>query len=202
MVRGSIGTQRRTVSEQSSEQAAPESAKNRLLRDPVAGRSGSALGALAGGFFQVAFVTTDLDRFLQSIGDDLGADRFFVIRDAQVTDQTYRDEPCDARQDLAFGYAGTLQFEVIQPLSGVSSYSEFLSAHPQGGLHHTGILVDDYDEAVAELSKTCTKVQTGRVGETRFAYFDLLGTLGEYIEVLQLGEDFVELFERIRIQDF
>jgi hypothetical protein len=190
------------VSEQADEQGAPESAKSRLLHDPVAGRSGSALGILAGGFFQVAFVTTDLDRFLQSLSDDLGVDRFFVIRDAQVTDQTYRDKPCDARQNLAFGYAGTLQFEVIQPLSGESSYSEFLSVHPEGGLHHTGILVDDYDEAVTELSRKCTKVQTGRVGETRFAYFDLLGTLGEYIEVLQLGEDFVELFQRIRVQDF
>src|SRR5580693_5369930 len=186
----------------SNEQAGSGSAKSRLLCEPVAGRSGSTLGILAEGFFQVAFVTTDLDRFLQTLSDDLGVDRFFVIRDAPVTDQTYLDRPCDARQDLAFGYAGTLQFEVIQPLSGESSYSEFLSTHPEGGLHHTGILVDDYDEAVTELSRTCTKVQTGRVGETRFAYFDLLGTLGEYIEVLQLGADFVELFQRIRVQDF
>jgi methylmalonyl-CoA/ethylmalonyl-CoA epimerase len=178
------------------------SAKSRLLRDPVAGKSGSALGALAGGFFQVAFVTTDLDRFLGSLSDDLGVDRFFVIRDAPVTDQTYRGKPCDARQDLAFGYAGTLQFEVILPLSGESSYSEFLARHPEGGVHHTGVLVDDYDVAVAELSQRSTMVQTGRVGETRFAYFDLVGTLGAYIEVLQLGDDFVELFERIRTQEF
>src|SRR5580658_3044072 len=143
------------------------SAKSRLLRDPVAGKSGSALGALAGGFFQVAFVTTALDRFLESLSDDLGVDRFFVIRDAPVTDQTYRGKPCDARQDLAFGYAGMLQFEVIQPLSGESSYSEFLASRPEGRLHHTGILVDDYDEAVAGLSERCTVVQTGRVGETR-----------------------------------
>jgi hypothetical protein len=193
------------MSAQSHEQVLNGTAKTRLLRDPVAGRSGSELGALAGGFFQVAFVTRDLDRFLQTLSDDLddlGVDRFFVIRDAQVTDQTYRNRPCDARQDLAFGYAGTLQFEVIQPLSGESSYSEFLSARPEGGLHHTGILVDDYDEAVSELSRAGTKIQTGQVGETRFAYFDLVGTLGEYIEVLQLGDDFVELFERIRTQAF
>src|SRR5580704_8829160 len=190
------------MSANSDEQTSAGSAKSRLLHAPVAGRSGSVLGVLAGGFFQVAFCTKDLDRFLQTLSDDLGVDRFFVIRDAQVTDQTYLDKPCDARQDLAFGYAGSLQFEVIQPLSGESSYSAFLAAHPEGGLHHTGILVDDYDEAVAELSQTSPKVQTGRVGDTRFASFDKVGTLGEYIEVLQLGNDFVELFERIRIQDF
>jgi methylmalonyl-CoA/ethylmalonyl-CoA epimerase len=177
-------------------------AKSRLLRDPVPGKSGSPLGAIAEGFFQVAFCTTNLDSFLQTLSDDLGVDRFFIIRDAQVIDQTFRGQPCDARQDLAFGYAGSLQFEIIQPLSGESSYTEFLAAHPEGGLHHTGVLVDDYDEAVAELSEKNTKVQTGRVGETRFAYFDKIGTLGEYIEVLQLGEDFVALFERIRTQAF
>jgi methylmalonyl-CoA/ethylmalonyl-CoA epimerase len=182
--------------------AQESSAKSRLLRDPVPGKSESALGALAGGFFQVAFVTADLDRFLNSLGHNLGLDRFLVIRDAPVTDQTYRGKPCDARQDLAFGYAGTLQFEVIQVLSGESSYSEFLASHPEGGLHHTGILVDDYDAVVAEFSRTNALVQSGRVGETRFGYFDLTGTLGEYIEVLQLAEDFVELFERIRTQDF
>jgi len=190
------------MSAESNEQAGSGSAKSRLLCNPVAGRSGSTLGTLAEGFFQVAFVATDLDRFLEALSDDLGVDRFFVIRDAPITDQTYRGRPCDARQDLAFGYAGTLQFEVIQPLSGESSYSAFLADHPEGGLHHTGILVDDYDQAVEELSQRSPKVQTGRVGDTRFAYFDKVGTLGEYIEVLQLGNDFVELFERIRIQDF
>jgi hypothetical protein len=107
-------------------------AKDRLLRDPVPGKARSPLGAIAGGFFQVAFCTTNLDSFLQTLSDDLGVDRFFIIRDAQVTDQTFRGQPCDARQDLAFGYAGSLQFEIIQPLSGESSYSEFLAAHPEG----------------------------------------------------------------------
>jgi methylmalonyl-CoA/ethylmalonyl-CoA epimerase len=190
------------MSARSNEQAGSGSAKSRLLCKPVAGRSGSTLGTLADGFFQVAFVTTDLDRFLETLSDDLGVDRFFVIRDAPVSDQTYRGRPCEARQDLAFGYAGMLQFEVIQPLSGESSYSEYLAGHPEGGLHHTGVLVDNYDEAVAALSERSTVVQTGRVGETRFAYLDLVGTLGAYVEVLQLGDDFVELFERIRIQDF
>lgn len=180
----------------------PGSAKSRLLHDPVAGRSGSALGALAGGFFQVAFVTTDLDRFLRTLNDDLGVDRFYVIRDAPVSDQTYRAKPCETHQDLAFGYAGNLQFEVIQPLSGESSYSDFLAAHSEGGVHHNGILVDDYDDALAELSQTCTLVQTGRAGATRFAYFDTVGTLGAYTEIVQLGDDFVELFERIRTQSF
>jgi hypothetical protein len=157
---------------------------------------------LAGGFFQVAFVTPDLDRLLRTLNDDLGVDRFYVIRDAPVTDQTYRSKPCQTHQDLAFGYAGTLQFEVICPLSGESSYTEFLAAHPEGGLHHIGILVDDYDDALAEFSRTCTLVQTGRAGTTRFAYFDTVGRLGAYTEILQLGDNFVELFERIRTQDF
>jgi methylmalonyl-CoA/ethylmalonyl-CoA epimerase len=185
-----------------NEQMDSRSPKSRLLHEPVPGKSGSPLGSLAEGFFQVAYVTTDLDKFLGTLSDNLGVDRFFVIPDAQVSDQTYRGGPCDARQDLAFGYAGNLQFEIIKPLSGKSCYSDFLDAHPEGGLHHTGILVNDYDVAVAEVSQKCTVIQTGRVGDTRFAYFDMVGTFGAYVELLQLGEDFVELFERIRTQDF
>jgi methylmalonyl-CoA/ethylmalonyl-CoA epimerase len=177
-------------------------AKERLLHDPVAGTSKSALGAFAQGFFQVAYVTPNLDQFLATFNDKLGVDRFYVIRDAQVTDQTFRGEPCDAHQDLAFGYAGDLQFEVIQPISGRSTYSEFLDAHPMGGIHHTGVLVDDYDAAVAELSTSFDLAQTGRVGETRFGYFDTTAYLGAFVEVLQLGDDFVQLFEHLRTQDF
>jgi methylmalonyl-CoA/ethylmalonyl-CoA epimerase len=177
-------------------------AKERLLHDPVAGKSGSKLGVLAGDFFQVAYVTPDLDKFAATFNEKLGVDRFYVIRDAQVTDQTYRGEPCDARQDLAFGYAGDLQFEIIQVLSGESTYSEFLGSHPEGGIHHTGVLVDDYDETVAQLSQSFSLAQTGRVGETRFGYFDTKPFIGAYVEVLQLGDDFVQLFEHLRTQDF
>jgi hypothetical protein len=173
----------------------------RLLFSPAPGAAGSALAYLARGFFQVAYVTPDMDRLLATLNDDLGVGPFFVIRDAHIEDQTLRGQPFESRQDLAFGYAGQLQFEVIQPIDGANIYTEFLDSRPGGGLHHTGILVDDYDKAVSEVSATLPLVQTGRSDTTRFAYFDTVATLGAYTEIVQLGERDLGLFEHIRAQD-
>ncbi len=170
----------------------------RLLFSPAPGAADSPLAYLARGFFQVAYVTPDMDRLLATLNDDLGVGRFFVIRDAHVEDQTLRGQPFESQQHLAFGYAGQLQFEIIQPISGSSIYTEFLDSRPGGGLHHLGILVDDYDKAVSEVSATLPLVQTGRSDTTRFAYFDTIATLGAYTEIVQLGERDLVLFEHIR----
>lgn len=176
-------------------------AVRRLLRAPVPGLALSPLGDLARGFFQVAYVTPDLDRLVATLSQQVGVDEFLIIRDAPVEDQTLRGVACESHQDLAFGFAGNLQFEIIQPLSGPSTYSEFLGERPGGGLHHTGVLVEDYDAAVSEYSKQLTVVQTGRAGTTKFAYFDTFATLGAYLEILYLGPEFLELFERLQAQE-
>lgn len=180
---------------------APSGAAGRLLRGPVPGLASSPLGDLASGFFQVAYVTPDLDRVTAMLSQQAGVGEFFVIRDAPVEDQTLRGVACECHQDLAFGFAGNLQFEVIQPLSGSSTYSEFLHERPGGGVHHTGVLVEDYDAAVAEHSKRLTVVQTGRAGTTRFAYLDTFASLGAYLELVYLGPEFLELFERLQARE-
>ena len=86
----------------------------RLLKEPVAGSSASRLGPLAQGPFQVDFVTPDLDRAVASLNDEVGVDRFFVIRDAPVTDQTLRGQPCDARQVVQLGADFLEPFERIR----------------------------------------------------------------------------------------
>ena len=52
---------------------------------------------------------------------------------------------------MAFGYIGDMQFEIIEPVAGKSTYSEFLERVPEGGVHHLGFSVDDYDAATADL---------------------------------------------------
>jgi methylmalonyl-CoA/ethylmalonyl-CoA epimerase len=172
-----------------------------LLFSPAPGKVGSPLAYLGRGYFQVAYVTPDMDRLLATLNDDLGVGPFFVIRDAHVEDQTYRGKPLESQQHLAFGYAGELQFEVIQPVAGESIYTEFLDSLPRGGLHHLGILVDDYDTAVSEVSQRLELVQTGRSDTTRFAYFNTVETLGSWTEIVQLGERDLGLFAKIRAQE-
>jgi hypothetical protein len=54
------------------------------------------------------------------------------MRDARIEDQTYLGEPSDTHQHVGFAYAGVFNLEIIQPLSGVSTYSKFLDATRAG----------------------------------------------------------------------
>lgn len=157
---------------------------------------------VAGGLFQVGYVTPDLDAFLATANGSLGVDRFMVLRDAKVSHQTFRGASSLATQDLAFGNAGMFQIEVIAPTSGENTYTEFLAEHPQGGLHHVGALVEDYDAAVRDLGRHAPVAQTGQAGGTRFAYLDTRPTLGSYTEIIQLDDQFATVFAAILAQSF
>ena len=74
---------------------------------------------------------------------------------------------------MAFGYVGDVQFEVIEPVAGKSTYSEFLDRVPAGGVHHLGFSVEDYDAATADLlARGYRLVQRGTFGDTKFGYFE------------------------------
>ena len=81
---------------------------------------------------------------------------------------------------MAFGYIGDMQFEVIENVSGKSTYSEFLDRVPQGGVHHLGYSVDDYDAAASDLrARGYSLVQQGTFGDTKFGYFEIARRSGK-----------------------
>ena len=124
---------------------------------------------------------------------------FLVKEDIQGQEQTYRGKPGDFRHSIAFGYAGDVQIELIQTLSGASTYSEFLEQNPNGGVHHLGILSDDYNAGVADMTGRGFKlVQSGRNGETRFAYFDVDHPIGTLMEIVCLAPAIKAAFERLK----
>jgi hypothetical protein len=96
-----------------------------------------------------------------------------------------------AENKLAFGWAGGLQYELIQPLSGqVELYTEAL--RDDGGMrfHHVCMRVRDLDAARAEIERhTLPIVYAGDTGATRFFYADARATLGHYLEYLQMSDE-------------
>ena len=154
---------------------------------------------LADNFFQVAYVVPDLKAAIGFFKEKLGVPAFLVKEDVQIQDQTYLGKPGDYRQSIAFGFAGRVQIELIQPLSGTSSYSEYLKQNPKGGVQHFGIMVEDYDAAVADMKERgFTLVQSGRNGETKFAYFDTDGLIGTLTELVNLAPAERAGFERMK----
>lgn len=154
---------------------------------------------LADRIFHMAYVVPDLHAALGFFRDKMGVPKFLVKEDVTLQDQTYMGRPADLHQSIAFGFAGPIEIELIQPLSGISSYSEYLKRTPEGGIQHLGLLVDDYDKGIAEMqAKGFNLVQTGRNGETRFGYFDTDRVMGTLTEIVYRAPKEREMFERMK----
>jgi catechol 2,3-dioxygenase-like lactoylglutathione lyase family enzyme len=155
--------------------------------------------ALANNIGQIAYVVPEIHGAVRFFKEKLGVPNFLVKEDIGGDEQTYRDKPGNSRHSIAFGYAGDMQIELIQSLSGASTYSEFIEQNPKGGVHHLGVFVDDYAAAVADMiARGFEMVQSGRNGETRFAYFDVDHPIGTLLEVVYLAAPIRTAFERLK----
>lgn len=159
----------------------------------------AALGVLADNIAQIGYIVPEIHAAVRFFKEKLGVRNFLVKEDIAGQEQTYRGKRGDFRHSIAFGYAGNMQIELIQTLSGASTYSEFIEQNPRGGVHHLGIFVDDYASAVADMKERgFDVVQTGRNGETRFAYFDVDHPIGTLLEVVCLAAPIREAFARLK----
>jgi methylmalonyl-CoA/ethylmalonyl-CoA epimerase len=159
--------------------------------------------SLSEGVFQVAYVVHDIQATQRFFNETLGGPRFFVIENITFKEYTYRGQPVECHQHVAFGYAGTMQIELMQPLSGENTVTEFLRQRGQG-VHHLGIQVADLDRATRDMAEQgLVPVESGVAGQaTRFAFLDTRAAIGSYLELVSLDEDNRALFERIRRGDF
>jgi methylmalonyl-CoA/ethylmalonyl-CoA epimerase len=89
---------------------------------------------------------------------------------------------------LAKSDLGGLGFEIIQPLKGETVYSEFLAKHGEG-LHHLAYGVEDFDLETADMKKRGFEVvQTGAIGNSRWAYFNTDKIGGMLIELCEMAK--------------
>lgn len=140
---------------------------------------------LAENVFQIGFVVPDIHKGMAFFKDLLGVPEFLFIEKPELQDETYLGNPATLRLHLAFGWCGDTQVELIQPIRGTSTYSNFLDHNPKGGMHHYGIEVSDYDRGVMDMeSRGLRLVQSGRHHETRFGYFDTTGAIGAFTEIV------------------
>ena len=130
---------------------------------------------------QCAIVVRDLDeavaRWTQHLG--IGPWTAYRLESARLKDMRYHGEPVEFSLRHALAWQGDLQFELIQPLSGPSIFTDHLEAHGES-LHHVGKYVDDHPAAVAEaIAKGFMELQAARgfgaEGDGAFAYFQMPG---------------------------
>lgn len=141
----------------------------------------------------VCIVVRDVEKSIERYTNILGIGQWSVLDfdDSVIGDMMYRGKSVRHRFRAALAMVGSMQLELIQPLEGDSTYSDFLKQHGEG-LHHLGIVdVSDLDEAVQTFEReSCPCLQSGRLvsgayAGTRYAYLDMVNALGTIIEVVE-----------------
>lgn len=94
-------------------------------------------------FFQIAYVTPDIEQGMRAVESVYGVDRFFVSRDVPIDTRMGK-----AQLHFALVFKGEQQIEIIQPAGGAdNAYRDELAAG--GGalrLHHLGHLITRREE--------------------------------------------------------
>ncbi len=134
--------------------------------------------------YQNAYITHDLGRALAVFKAKYNFDRF---KEIEVTQKlTVRGKQGEATVKLALGWIGDLQYELIQPVSGlVDVYTDDLRSKYALEFHHVCMRVkDNWAEFRAGLDRDeCPVVMEGGTpGHLQFVYVDARDTLGHYLE--------------------
>jgi catechol 2,3-dioxygenase-like lactoylglutathione lyase family enzyme len=99
----------------------------------------------------------------------------------------------------AFAYSGDQQIEVIEPRGNSSSiYDDYLKRHPDGGLQHLAVWVDDIDSKLAELEAAGNRYEVKQRYGDGHAYIESVDRPGIMIQLMAHNEAIDELFGIIK----
>jgi hypothetical protein len=136
------------------------------------------------GHYQNAYITRDIDAAIEVFRARHGFDGF------QRYELSYelktRTGPGTASIKLALGWMGNVQYELIQPVSGlVDVYSSDLPERSILKFHHVAMRVkDDWQGFRAEVDRQQLPVimEGGTPGQSQWLYIDGRDTVGHYLE--------------------
>jgi methylmalonyl-CoA/ethylmalonyl-CoA epimerase len=141
---------------------------------------------------QVGIVVRNLEDAMRTYVEDFGIGPWEVyeMNSSTVDDMFKDDQPQEHAMRVALAQLGNVQWELIEPVDGPNIYSEWLEEHGEG-LHHLGMAVENYDEAVEHLrSKGHTLLQGGTFNGARYSYPSTNQSLKFITEIFDFPEDF------------
>jgi hypothetical protein len=161
-----------------------------------------ALGDLFANIWQVCYVTPDLDRAMEKMGERLGITNFTEV---PIDTATFLKggEPVAWETRVAMGARGGPIVELIEPVSGeVDFYRRFLPENGDAGVgfHHLAVLVPLGDEAWESVNALLAENElpveyTILIPErARLGYVDTADWLGHWLEICQLQPADTEFF--------
>jgi len=144
-------------------------------------------------FVQIGCIVADVEKATKNLTEIFGIGPWRIIDwpPAGRTDiqKFYHGEPGTFTARMAFAELGTVELELIQPLTGDSIWADFLRDHG-GGIHHLRFNVDELEPVQARLAQyDIVSAQHGsgiRPGTMwmNFASEDKIGFVMEVMKVL------------------
>ena len=133
----------------------------------------------------VGVVVKDMDKAIEYY-ESLGIGPFESLNVTSIDRKVYGRPAPDVRNLSSVAQLGSVQFELIQPVSGESIQKEFLEKCGEG-INHLGFFVDDLHKEVAELIKKGFEVISSAkfLGGGGFAYFNTNKIGGVIFELIQ-----------------
>ena len=138
-----------------------------------------------GDIIQIAHVVRDLDKALKYYYEvfRLGPWNIYTFGKKTVRDSMVRGKPSDHVYKVAVCWSGSLQYEIMQPVSGRSIYDEHLEKKGEG-LHHIKFYYKDCAAALKTYKANGVEViQSGKIDEDEFYYLDTEKVLGYTAEI-------------------
>ena len=148
---------------------------------------------LASSFCQVAWAVKDIAAAERFFIETMGIEKFFRLENlsAKDTEGTYLGKPADWVLHLYIAYAGDVQIELIQPVSGASMFDQSLKMH-DAAVQHIAYWLDDseYDAAAQHLvASGYPLIQSFRLPILRVGYFDTRSVIGVVTELVGASEE-------------
>lgn len=147
---------------------------------------------------QIAVVTRDFEATVQQWATLLGAGPFFCGEFVN-RDYLYRGDRADCATEVAFGYLGDMQVQIVaQTCDTPSIYSEILGLSERTPLfHHMLILTDDIDADIARYAQHGIGVAALVEPQgMKVAFMDSVPQLGVIVEFFQMSPYFDDFFTR------
>ncbi len=153
-----------------------------------------------GEIIQMAFVVPDIREAVDAWVRELNIGPFFLIEHWTGIDPVYRGEPSQAKSSIAFGFAGQMQIELIQPEDDCGSVYKEAIAQKGYGFHHFGVATGDLDAAVKDYEARGYQVAfTADVApDSRVAYLDGGSLKSGIIELIKVTKATEEMFSAMR----
>lgn len=161
----------------------------------------STAQAINGKLMQLGFVTTNYHSAKLKLQSIYGINDFFLFEDIQFFDTVDTNGPVTCRANIAIGYSGDLQIEILEPLPDDQLYTQ-ITKTPQSMLHHIGFQVENLQAALNYHTKKGQKILArGTIGsqaEIKFAFIDSIDEVGFLTELLEFGPGIQKIYSRLK----